>query len=198
MALLLSACGPGRNATPTIGPEVIFTSAAETFAAQMATQQALATPTFTPSPLPSPIPTIALASPLATFSLESPTPLAAVDKNCKRADWMGDITIPDQTWMDPGEKFTKTWLVQNSGTCTWSTKFKLSHKDGLDMQGLSEFVPLEVAPGTQVQISVDMRAPTSHGDYYGRWQLVDEAGVPFGDFLTVLIKVRDFSGSPSP
>jgi hypothetical protein len=38
--------------------------------------------------------------------------------------YVADVTIPDGTVMTPGNAFSKTWRVRNSGTCKW--------KDGLN------------------------------------------------------------------
>ncbi|MFH1184823.1 MAG: NBR1-Ig-like domain-containing protein [Chloroflexota bacterium] len=187
LLLILTACGAGRNATPTLGLDAISTSAYMTFSAEMATKLALTPPTNTPSP--SPFPTLPPLSPPATISFASSTPLAAVNTDCNRADWMADVTIPDKTRLDPGQKFAKTWLVQNSGTCTWNTDYKISFVDGLEMSGTDGQVSLSVAPGTQVEMTVNLRAPTSPGDYYGRWRMETDKDHPFGDYLTVVIKV---------
>src|SRR5262249_11272754 len=34
-------------------------------------------------------------------------------------------TVPDGTTVSPGQSFTKTWTVRNSGTTTWNSNYKL-------------------------------------------------------------------------
>ena len=186
--LFLSACGPSaRDVTPSMGAEAVFTSAAETFSAQLATQKALSTPTKT-SP-PSPYPTLPPPLPLATISFASSTPLAEDSGDCNNAIFVADVTIPDKTQLNPGQKFAKTWLVQNTGTCPWTTDYRISFVDGLQMDGSDAYVPIGVPVGTQVEMTVSLKAPTSPGDYYGRWVMQNKEKQPFGSFLTVVIKV---------
>lgn len=186
MLSLLSACGSaGSDATPTLSADAIFTSAAQTFEAQLA----LTPPTNTPSPSPSPFATLALPSPLATLALVSSTPLAGSTGKCDDSTWIADVTIPDKTKLDPGQKFIKTWRVQNIGTCTWTTDYKVVFLDGLDFQGTTKHLALSVPPEQQADLTVDMRAPTSPGDYYGRWQMENAENQRFGSILTVVIKV---------
>lgn len=188
LLLMLSACGAsGGDAAPTLSLEAISTSAYQTFSAEMATKLALTPPSNTPAP--SPFPTLPLPSPFATFAFASSTPLTGGGSDCDNLAYVADVTIPDKTRLDPGQKFVKTWLVQNTGTCTWTTSYKLSHVDGQQMSGSAVYVPLPVPPAQQVQMSVDLKAPTSPGDYYGRWQVQNEQKRAFGSFLTVVIKV---------
>lgn len=199
LPLILSACGSsGKDATPTLSLEAIGTSAYQTFTANMATQIALTPPTSTPSP--SPFPTFPPPSPLPTLSLLTTSTLASGGQtNCNDAVYVSDVTIPDKTVLNPGEKFVKTWLVQNNGTCPWTTSYKLAFHDGEKMGGADSFVPLQVPVGQQAQISVNLRAPTSSGFYYGRWQLQTDTGQSFGSILTVVIKVAtvaDMTASP--
>ncbi len=191
--LVLGGCGPG-NAEPTIAPEAIFTSAFETFSAQMATEKAAVTPTFTAQPLPSPSPFPTLAAiatqPGFTFASSTPALPAGGAAGCENdSTWIADVTVPDGTIFTPGEDFKKTWRVQNIGTCTWSTKYTLQFKDGSDMAGTDEFVQISVPPGQQTDVTADLEAPDDIGSFYGRWELHDPDDKPFGSILTVVIKV---------
>jgi hypothetical protein len=194
-SILLSACSlPGAGPTPTSEAEAIFTSAALTFAADQATLQAAATPTYTVTPPP--VPTFAFPSPIATISFATPTSVVGGKSACDDALYVADVTVPDKTWFDPGKKFTKTWLVQNNGTCDWNTSYKLVFVDGTDMAGKETYLPLAVPVGKQVEVSVNLAAPTSPGDYYGRWRLKNDKEQAFGAILTVVIKVIPLSGTP--
>jgi hypothetical protein len=192
--MLLSACG-AASAEPTVGAEAIFTSAFETFSAQMATDQAAITPTTTPPPTasPSPFPTFAPLATLPSAAFTSPTPaLGGAPAGCEnKATWIADVTVPDGTTFTSGEDFTKTWRVQNTGTCTWNTKYTLEFKDGTKMAGTQEFVQISVPPGQQAEVSADLEAPDDIGSYYGRWELHDPDDKPFGSILTVVIKVAE-------
>lgn len=188
---LLSACGPGKNATPTMSVDAIFTAAYTTMIAQQATQLALTppSPTATETPLPTlpPAPTAAL--PTLAFTAPTTGVIGGGSTGlCDSSAFAGE-TIPDGTVMDPGKNFTKTWTFLNNGTCTWSTSYTLQFDSGDEMDGSTASVPNSVGPGNTVSISVKMTAPTSKGTYKGVWQLHNAGGAAFGVAPWVQIKV---------
>src|SRR5512140_3111895 len=139
LVLLLGACGPKANATPTVSVQAVYTAAFQTLAAQQATQAALNPPTSTPAP-PTPLPTLPPASPLPTFAISSPTagvfnPGNSGTGSCDSSAFVADVTIPDNSVIDPGKAFTKTWTLLNNGTCTWNSSYKLAFKSGDQMNG---------------------------------------------------------------
>ena len=183
--LSLAACNLPRDAaTPT--PAIDVTRAYQTVEARLTEALAL-TPTQTPasptvsgtsSPTPSTTPT--LATPLI-----SPTPPKASTptSSCDLAAPGNpiDVTIPDDTIMQPGQSFTKVWRLQNVGTCTWTKNYAVAYFSGEQM-GASVSVPLagNVAPGQSVDISVDMVAPSASGKFQGNWKLRNASNVLFG------------------
>ncbi len=202
-AFLLSACGSSANATPTISVDAIYTAAYQTFTAQQATQQALL-PTDTP--VPSPLPTLPPApSPVPTFvvinSAGAPTSTSAassIANGCNNSSYVSDVTIPDGTVMTPGQTFTKTWAIQNNGTCAWSTSYKLAFGLGDLMSGSATAITSPVQPNSQTQVSVNLVAPTNPGTYTGNWRMQDDKGQFFGTYLTVVIKVAGAAGTTAP
>jgi hypothetical protein len=103
------------------------------------------------------------------------------ETDCDRAAFDADVTIPDDTTLDPSTDFTKTWRLNNVGTCTWTTEYALVFVDGEQMGG-AEAVPFpaSVAPDTSVELSVDLTSPASPGTYRGNWQLRNAEGRLFG------------------
>jgi hypothetical protein len=98
-----------------------------------------------------------------------------------KATFIQDVTILDDTRFSPGENFTKTWRLSNSGTCTWSSKYALDFVDGDQMSGKSpQLFTSEVPPGQTIDLSVDLTAPASNGTYRGNWMLQNENGDHFG------------------
>lgn len=103
-----------------------------------------------------------------------------------------DVTIPDGTPMSPGQEFVKTWRIKNTGICTWDTNYKAifsySSPPNEDMD--AQPIPLAslVAPGQEVDVSVQFKAPTTPGEYTGYWQMVNSKGIPFGkkDFILIV------------
>src|SRR5687767_12798681 len=100
------------------------------------------------------------------------TPAPIDISNCfVNGDYIGDLTIPDDTTLRPGEAFTKTWRLLNSGTCDWGTGFGLVFIGGAQMDGLSPAPVPESKPGDTVDLSVNMIAPLDLGTYTGVWKM---------------------------
>ena len=81
------------------------------------------------------------------------------------------MTIPDGTKFAPGDTFTKTWRLKNTGSCDWNNDYDLVFDDGDKMDG-ADVVGLSIGtvePGETVDISVDLKAPAAVGDYRGEW-----------------------------
>jgi hypothetical protein len=132
--------------------------------------------------------------PLPTITL-APTPTTKADpttepKPCNKAEFISE-TIPDDTEYDGGDTFTKTWRLKNIGTCTWNTDYEVVYASGDKMGGpSSKKLTQSVAPGEQVDISVDLEAPASEGTYKGFWKVADDNGQFFVNTLWVQIKVK--------
>lgn len=111
------------------------------------------------------------------------------------ATFIADITIPDGTVLSPNQSFVKTWRLRNTGTSTWGAGYQLAFVGG-DQLGApgSVDLPRSVAPGEEVDISVNMQAPSSAGNYQGYWQMRNPQGVYFGDKVWVKISVPGAPG----
>ena len=71
----------------------------------------------------------------------TPTPVAL---NCtNRVKFVEDITIPDDTIVTAGKPFTKTWKLQNVGTCIWNDSYKFEFIDG-DLMGANASIPFPI------------------------------------------------------
>jgi hypothetical protein len=178
LSLSAAACNfPGRQPTD----DIFATSAALTVVARLTEAAMDTTPeplaTTPPPPAPTtPAPTHTESPPTAT-STEAPTQLP-----CDRAQYLKDITIPDGTELEPGETFTKTWQIKNTGTCTWNTGYALIFDSGDSMGGPASkpIAAANVAPQQTVDVSVDLTAPSKPGSYRGNWKLRNASGVEFG------------------
>jgi len=116
-----------------------------------------------------------------------------------------DITIPDKAEIAPGASFIKTWRLKNVGTTTWTSSYTLVHISNDTIKSpASVDLPKKVAPGDEVDISVDMTAPTALGMYTSWWRLKNDAGQYFGvgttglDPIYVQIHVVEGGGTPQP
>jgi hypothetical protein len=92
-----------------------------------------------------------------------------------------DITVPDDTEFLPGQSFTKIWRLQNIGSCTWTRDYAAQFFYG-DRMGAPDlfFLGHEVAPGQEVEIAVDLVAPSDPGTYQSNWKLSNADGFLFG------------------
>ena len=106
---------------------------------------------------------------------------AAAASRCNSATFVADVTVPDGTVFSPGASFVKTWRLKNTGTCTWSKYYGLVFVSGSQFGApASVAMPVSVAPGQMVDITVNMKAPTAPGQYRGYWMLKNASNVKFG------------------
>jgi uncharacterized protein YkwD len=98
--------------------------------------------------------------------------------NCKNvAVLLQDVTIPDGTNIAYGARFTKTWQFRNTGTCPW-IGYKIAFASG-DRMGSPDTAPIpDTAPKSDVNVSVELTAPTADGVYTGFFELQDASGSP--------------------
>lgn len=194
--LFLVACNmPGRRTPTPSGFELINTAAAKTVMAQLTEISrppvTPAGPTLAPQQTP---PTLAATSsvvqtPSASFAPTQPISLTQVPQPtqappagaCDQARFIKDVTIPDNTVLQPGQSFTKTWRLRNVGDCTWDENYALVFVGG-DQLGASNRVPLSrvVGQNETVEVSVEMVAPTTGGTFRSNWKLSNTAGQVFG------------------
>ena len=102
--------------------------------------------------------------------------LPPVDQACVyRASLVSDVSVPENTLMAPGSRFTKTWRLRNEGTCTWGPGLSLHSlffMSGEAMGAPSQVrLPSNTPPGGSVDISINMIAPDLPGVYRGEWML---------------------------
>jgi hypothetical protein len=188
------------------------------------TQTALAAPSNTPFPTDTPLslatsslptagagpsPTGGVSGALPTLSFNNTpnttpiagftplvSPVAPVNTvvTCHNSVFVSDVTIPDDTVIKPGVNFTKTWRIQNSGTCAWDDGFQLVFVSGeraldptnFQIDESSEFVD----SGETTDMSVELTAPLAEGTYTANYRMQTDTGVFFGETIYVRIKVQ--------
>lgn len=201
-AILLASCGGGNapETTPTLALSVdqIQTFAVSTFSSAL-TMTAIVAPTSTPEATQTPQATIPALSTSTAGGLPvtGTTPGAvaggvAATSSCYGLTFVSDVTIPDNTQMDPGKAFTKTWKVQNSGSCAWDAGFKFQNTGG-EAMGSTFTLPASVASGATYEISVPMTAPNKTGTLRSNWRMSTATGQFFGDEVYVAIVVGNAS-----
>ena len=136
-----------------------------------------------PAPLPTPVP-----------NQPTPAPNVCADGMALVQDLSYDdrnMTAPPT--LNPGQPFTKSWRVRNTGTCAWQPGYVLSFARGnnpsAQMNGQPAPVANTVSPGQTYDFNVNMVAPFDAGMYQGFWQMKNASGVPFGQTLWVYIQV---------
>ena len=181
-SLLLTACGssPPSESTPDVA--AVRTSAASTVIAQFTLTAAVFTP-IVPSPIPAetdtPGPTAtATQPPVAQVTNAEGTTIALCDKYAWDVATV-DVNVPDNTVMSPGEDFTKTWLIKNIGSCAWGEGYKLIYSYGERMSGEAQPLTAAIAPGQEVEVSANFKAPDLAGTYFSFWTLQNALGVNF-------------------
>lgn len=221
LALLLTACEGEEGATQD--PETIMTAAVGTMVASFfETQTAVYSP---PAPTNTPPPTLAqLSSPtpiLSTMTLGptfTPTPYftptpgtvtptgtfatVTVDPSslafgCNNLAFVRDVSIPSGTVMEPGKFFTKTWKVENTGSCAWEYNYILIFTSGNSLDGETSRIQKKVASGGWMEVSVAMAAPEEPGTYTSSWRFSDGKNL-FGSTLSVNIVVQSPTATPVP
>ncbi len=177
LMLFLAGCNlPRPDATAEATSDPIGTAAAQTVAAL--STQLMPRVTITP-------PDLATQDILtATATLQptaGPTTESTPAKPCDRGEFVADVTVNDGDDFKPGETFTKTWRLKNTGSCTWTTSYRVIFDSGNALGAPASFnLPVSVSPDGIVDISVQMKAPDVVKAYDSYWKLQNASGVPFG------------------
>ncbi len=212
--MFLVACGGQGPISTPIDPAVIFTSAAQTVAAQLTetagvfTPSPQATATATPAPPTATFPFIGFNTPVLLGTPEIvntpsgmftglPTPtlfILSTQSGLLFDDsvFMGDITIDDGTQLQTGQEFKKIWRTMNTGVNTWDEGYTLAFASGDPLGGAPFVIRLKkdfVESGKVVDLGINMSAPDKPGEYGGCWRMKNDKGVYFGTFFCVAIKV---------
>jgi ABC-type amino acid transport substrate-binding protein len=149
-----------------------------------------------PTPIPTNQPTATVAPPVPTA-----TPPACWDG----MKFVADVNFDDNDmktppYIKPGDGFVKTWRVQNTGTCTWTSKYRLVYAYGnvttAHMNGQPVNISGTVAPGQFVDLSVTLIAPQELLTYQGFWQTENASGRRFGQ--TVWVGISTLADSENP
>ena len=193
--IFLSACGTSAPASPTPDIDAIYTVAAQTVlaeftqtvAAYASTSEATATETqgvqsITTSPTSASI----VETLLPTGTIEA----SSTDQVCDNAVFVSDISVQDGTEMSPGQSFEKTWLIKNTGFCTWKDGYGPVYGYSEKMGGQARALSATIAPNETAEVTVVFIAPITTGEYQSYWRMANTAGANFGQFFSVKIVVR--------
>ena len=101
---------------------------------------------------------------------------------CDRVEFVRDINYPDDTQVEPGQSFTKTWELKNTGSCTWNSSYAVVFDNGESM-GVAPATQLttgSVASQQVIQVSLTLKAPAKVGSFQANFKLRNASGVVFG------------------
>ncbi len=156
------------------------------------TQTAASLPTDTPYPTPAPVtatPLPATATPVPTSTpfptfivptLPPPLPTMVPSVTVTTTSTAYSCQVLSQSpWLGkgvvPGYDFDMHWIVKNTGTSTWDqNNVDLRYASGTKFQKFADAVDFSktVKSGEQIDLAVDMVAPTAYGIYSGYWNIV--------------------------
>lgn len=102
---------------------------------------------------------------------------------------------PDVATFAPGTEFTATWIMENTGSCTWTATYRVALvRDGGVTSARAYQLRSSVQPGETYAISVDLVAPSEGGEYAPSWRLQGTDGAYFGPPLDLELSV---AGAPT-
>ncbi len=108
-----------------------------------------------------------------------------------RAQFVTDVTIPDDSKISPGTSFVKTWLVRNNGRRPWPEGSSLVFTDGAQMADQDAYPAPAIEPGKTTEIAIQMIAPQQPGAYFSDWRFREPQGNFFGDTVFARIVVPE-------
>jgi len=166
-------------ATETVDVEIVLPTVEDKvtetpFATE--TTESTPIPTETPVPILTPAPTGSLYDPKCEYELI----------------FKEDITIDDDSVLNPNRSFSKTWLVENTGGCDIDGAV-LSHVSGSVLEGETKKLPY-IAVGAKIEITLDLVTPATVGFYKSTWQpmfITETEEVTIGDKLWTQFFVMD-------
>ena len=185
LTILLSACSTAQPEIPTsTSNQSIAQSATDV---QLTTEPitykpsntAIPSATFTEPPSPTPPNTITpIIERTSTATEIANTPTVACTN---LAELVSHLSFSDGSIIGSGIYFGKAWRVKNTGSCTWTSEYRLVFISGEPMKSPPE-VPLvsEIAPGETLDIKVTLFSPMVDGKYSSNWMLRDPSGHQFG------------------
>ena len=191
--LMVASCAQTPPAAPTPDISLIQTSAAQTVMANFTLTAAVDTPTAEEVVTVTPTLPEVEGTPITETPTLLPGGVTATDVLCDALIYDEatiDVNVPDNTEMQLGQEFVKTWRVRNNGSCTWGAGYGLVFSYGDRLSGVPEPFTGVVAPGQEVELSINFTAPSEAGVYVSGWQMANADGTPFPRPFYVKIVVK--------
>lgn len=197
VTLTVSACNGQVTPETTVAPgaETQVATALVAFTEPPPVTETLTSPTGG-------TPVTETAATLPTVTPTAGTPVPTNPADCiNKAGFIADVTIPDNTNVAGATTFTKTWRISNTGTCVWGPDYTLGYYSGERLNAVDS-IPLGVTyPGQNLDISIDLTAPTRTGTYQGNYVIKNPAGLIMSiaddSRLWVIINVTVVGSAPT-
>ena len=109
--------------------------------------------------------------------------------------FVADVRIPDGMRMAPGESFRKIWRVRNESNTLYAEGCVLAFIGGEPMGAPPTVSGIELIPGKESEIAVDMIAPTMPGQYRSTWEVRDRSGAAIS--LELFVEIVVAGGEPT-
>lgn len=147
-----------------------------------------------------------LPTPTSPPVTPTPLPTATAVPCINDMKFIADLNLDDDNMQNPhdippGQPFTKGWRIQNNGTCTWDSNYKIVYASGntpqSQMGGQPTAIVGTVVPGQQYDMYVNFVAPLQPGIYQGFWNMSNPQNVTFGNRIWVGISVPS-PATPTP
>jgi hypothetical protein len=120
-------------------------------------------------------PTATKSSLIPTATKAAAPPPATGDKGL----WVSQSPV-DKTKIQKSATFTMTYVIKNTGTTTWTTKYALRFYAGSQMSGPNDTNLIkDVPPGESAVITFTMVAPDTAGNTSTVWVLTNADGANF-------------------
>jgi len=113
------------------------------------------------------------------------------------ARFVADVTVEDGTNVNPDQSLVKIWKLRNESTVAWPENTRLAFVGGDKLTNVEAVAVPAVEPGAEVDIAVDMVAPSKPGRYVGYWRLAAPDGTRFGQRVWVDITVIPAETAPA-
>jgi len=93
-----------------------------------------------------------------------------------------------------------TWTIRNAGTSTWTAGYMLRFFSGNAFGAPNEnLIGQDVLPGGTIDITLQMTAPTTPGDYRSDWVMATDSRGNFNEGVFLKISVATpATSTPTP
>lgn len=184
LPLVLNACNIGVSAPPD--GSALSTAAALTVEAALTGTSPLATATLEGPPAGAPgfavTPTATRAPGVAIDGTTAePTQCA---ESAQIVTWTRDGKTYDKpavdTLLPPDKAFVMSWEFKNTGTCIWTSEYKMIFESGERLTEADTFgiIPggYKIQPGEILTVTIQMKAPSAPGTYESTFKMIDPKG----------------------